>query len=119
MNKTIQSVFCIAVLMTAPAVLACDYPPRIDIPNGLTATKEEMLLGQKAVKQYVADMEAYLDCLVSEEKTARSEMLDLQPEDEQQREDILNKKYNAAVDELEQVAAAFNTEVQAFRGREE
>ena len=41
-------------------------------------------------------------------------MDDLQPEDEQQREDMLNKKYNAAVDEMETVAANFNTEVQAF-----
>ena len=78
-----------------------------------------MLAGQRNVKQYVADMEAYLECIVAEEKTARSEMDNLAPEDEQQREDMLNKKYNAAVDEMETVAANFNTEVQTFRGRGE
>ena len=89
------------------------------MPNGGIATKEEMLEGQRAVKKYVAEMEAYLDCIVAEEKAARSTMDNLLPEDEQQREDMLNKKYNAAVDEMETVAAAFNTEVQAFRSRDQ
>ena len=106
-------------LLLAPAIFACDYPSRVDIPNGGTATKDEMLQGQRDVKQYVATMEAYLDCIVAEEKAARAEMVDLQPEDEQQREDMLNKKYNAAVDEMERVAAEFNTEVQAYRGRDQ
>ena len=46
-------------------------------------------------------------------------MDDLAPEDEQQREDLLTKKYNAAVDEMERIAAEFNTEVQAYRNREQ
>ncbi|MEM7500739.1 MAG: hypothetical protein AAF417_01795 [Pseudomonadota bacterium] len=108
-----------ASLLLAPPVFACDYPGKIDIPNGATATRDEMLQGQRDVKQYVTDMEAYLDCIVAEEKTARADMDDLEAEDEQQREDMLNKKYNAAVDEMETVAANFNTEVQAFRARDE
>lgn len=107
------------VLSIAPAIFACDYPARVDVPNGGTATKEDMLQGQRDVKQYVADMEAYLDCIVAEEREARSEMEGLQPEDEQQREDMLNKKYNAAVDDMEKVAARFNIEVQAYRGRDQ
>lgn len=77
-----------------------------------------MIEGQRGVKQYVADMEAYLECIVAEEKTARSEIEDLKPEDEQQREDMLTKKYNAAVAEMEEVAARFNVEVQAFKSRD-
>lgn len=88
------------------------------IPNGGTATKEDMLEGQRGVKKYVADMEIYLECIVEEEKVARAAMEDLQPEDEQQREEAINKKYNAAVDEMERVAAQFNAEVQAYRARE-
>lgn len=110
---------CFFVVFAAPVAFACDYPARVDIPNGVTATKEEMLQAQRDVKQYVTDMETYLDCIVSEEKAARSEMMDLQPEDEQQREDMLNKKYNAAVDEMETIAATFNSEVQAYRGRDQ
>lgn len=118
--KKIPGLFVgVSILLVSPAVFACDYPAKVDIPDGGTASKEDMLEGQRAVKKYVADMEAYLDCIVAEEKVARSEMDDLQPEDEQQREDLLNKKYNAAVDEMETVAAAFNAEVQAYRGRDQ
>jgi hypothetical protein len=31
---------------------------------------------------------------------------------------MLTKKYNAAVDEMEQVAAKFNVEVQTFKARD-
>ena len=102
--------------MTLPAILiagtvfACDYPARVLIPNGNTATKEEMIDGQRGVKEYVTSMEIYLECIVEEEKRAREAIADLQPEDEQDREDALNKKYNAAVDEMERVAAQFNAE---------
>jgi hypothetical protein len=34
-----------------------------------------------------------------------------------QREDMLTKKYNAAVDEMEKTAANFNNEVQAYKAR--
>jgi hypothetical protein len=63
-------------------------------------------------------MESYLECIVDEEKAARAAIEDLQPEQEKQREEALNKKYNAAVDEMERIAAQFNAEVQAFRARE-
>jgi len=78
-----------------------------------------MIEGQRGVKKYVADMEVYLECIVEEEKQSREGINDLQPEVEQEREDMLNKKYNAAVDEMERVAAQFNAEVQAFRARED
>jgi len=103
----------------AAQVIACEYPSRVEIPNGNAASKEQMIEGQTKVKQYVATMEAYLDCLLEEEKNARNGMDDLSPEDEQLREDMLNKKYNAAVDEMEKVAARFNDEVQAYRNKEQ
>jgi hypothetical protein len=109
----------ICLLFATTVVLACDYPKRVLIPNGNTATKDEMIAGQRGVKQYVADMEIYLQCLVEEEKQARDAMDELPPEVEQEREDMLNKKYNAAVDEMERVAAQFNAEVQAFRAKED
>lgn len=118
MNKICKLCAAISLLFFAQGALACDYPSRILIPNGNTATKEEMLAGQQGVKKYVAEMEVYLECIVEEEKAQRTAMEDLLPEDEQEREDILNKKYNAAVDEMERIAAQFNAEVQAYRARD-
>lgn len=108
----------IAALVLGQTASACDYPNRISIPSGANASKEEMLEGQKSVKTFVADMEEYLDCILEEEKAARAEIEDLTPEVEQQREDMLTKKYNAAVEEMEKVAAAFNVEVQAYKERD-
>lgn len=112
------TVSLLASLVSAQ-VVACEYPSRVEIPNGNSASKAQMIEGQAKVKEYVATMEAYLDCLLDEEKNARNTMDDLSPEDEQLREDMMNKKYNAAVDEMEKVAARFNDEVQAYRAKEQ
>ena len=117
MNKFIKLICSVSVLLGAHSALACDYPKRIIIPNGTTATKEDMLEGQRGVKKFVADMELYLECIVDTEKMARAQMEEISADDEQQREDLLNKKYNAAVDEMERVAAQFNVEVQAYRAK--
>jgi len=117
MNNLIKLICSASVLFAAQAVFACDYPNRIVVPNGTTATKEEMLEGQRGVKRFVSEMEVYLECIVDTEKTSRAGMDEISAEDEQQREDMLNKKYNAAVDEMERIAAQFNVEVQAYRSR--
>lgn len=119
MNRVIN-LFCgISIVFAAQSVLACEYPTRASVPNGGTATKEEMVAGQKAVKSFVSEMETYLECIVDEEQKTRAKMEDLEPEEEQQREDMLTKKYNAAVDDMEKVAAQFNTEVQTYKARGE
>lgn len=119
MKKTTTFLFSTSLLLAASVSFACDYPKRVLIPNGNTATKEEMIEGQRGVKQYVADMEVYLQCIMDEERQARDALPELTPETEQEREDLLNKKYNAAVDEMERVAAQFNAEVQAYKAKEQ
>lgn len=117
MKNLIKLVCIISLVFGMQSAFACDYPDRVPIPNGTTATKEEMLEGQRSVKAYVDAMEAYLECIVEEEKLARAAIEELSPEQEQQREDMLNKKYNAAVDEMERLAAQYNVEVQAYRAK--
>ena len=114
----IKGLIAVSLLFPAASAFACDYPERVMIPNGNTATKEDMIAAQRGVKKYVAEMEVYLECIVDEERIARDAIDDLPPEVEQEREDMLNKKYNAAVDEMERVAAQFNAEVQAYRAQE-
>ncbi len=106
-------------LLAAPLAIACDYPQRANVPDGQTATKEEMIQGQKAVKAYMAEMEDYLACIEAEEKANLSELEEPEPEMLAQREEMLNKKYNAAVEEMEIIAAQFNEEVRAYKGRAE
>jgi len=95
--------------------MACDYPSeRASIPRG-DVSKEELLAAQRSVKAYMAALTEYRDCIVEEEKLARLAMADLAPEVEQQREEMLNKKFNAAIEDEERVAAKFNEAVQAYK----
>ncbi len=118
MKKLSKLTASLVLLFVAQSVFACDYPTRVMVPNGNTATKEDMLTGQKGVKTYVAEIEVYLECIIAEEKTARDTLGALEPEQEQEREDMVNKKYNAAVDEMERLAAQFNSEVQAYNAQD-
>jgi hypothetical protein len=118
MTKLTSAISAIAFFFSAHAGLACDYPAKVSVADGSKATKEEMIASQGAVKKYVADMEAYLACIVDEEKAAVAAMGELAPEVEQQRTEMLDKKYNAAVEEMERTAADFNAEVQAYKARD-
>lgn len=119
MTKILKYVSAAALLATSPAVFACDYPERADIVSGTTASKEEMIETQKAVKAYMAAMEEYLACIATEEEEAVAELEDPDEETLQQRQMLLAKKHNAAVEEMELVAAEFNEQVRLYKGREE
>ena len=106
-----------AVTVIAPLGLACDYPERVSIPNGNTATKDEMVAGQRGVKKFMADMETYLACIEEEDKQNRAGIEEPDPIVEAQRDEMIVKKHNAAVDDMEKVAAAFNEEVRAYKAR--
>lgn len=99
------------------AQAACEYPASIRIPDGSTATKDEMIDGQKAVKQYMADMDAYLACLEKENAAAAVEAEDA--EIAAQREALHVKRHNAAVEAMEGLAARFNEQVRAYKARSE
>ncbi|MBT8091640.1 MAG: hypothetical protein KJN77_01300 [Gammaproteobacteria bacterium] len=106
-----------AMLFASPQALACDYPQRAGIPDGATATKEEMIDGQREVKSYMAAMEEYLSCIESAEQDTVAGNDGLDEDARQQRIAMFNKKYNAAVDEMNLVAAEFNIQVRAYKER--
>lgn len=91
------------------AQAACEYPPEVKIPDGQAATQAEMATAQAAVKQYMADMETYMNCLDAEAAAI--------PADQQtpEQQALAVKRHNAAVDAMENVAAQFNTQVKAFK----
>ena len=119
MKTTIRIASLLSLLGAAGTGMACDYPAKVDIPSGTTATKEEMVAAYQGVKEFVANIDVYLECIVEEEEIARLAMEDLAPEVEQAREDKLTQKYNAAVEDSEMTAERFNTEYRTFKAREE
>ncbi|NJD31567.1 MAG: hypothetical protein FIB04_06750 [Gammaproteobacteria bacterium] len=111
----------LAVLLASgvSAHAACVYPQApTKFPNGATATKDEMLAAQKSVKEYQAAVEGtYLPCLEQEKNAAVAALDPADPDlanKKQSIEAVWAKKNNAAVDELQAVAAHFNDEIKAY-----
>lgn len=112
--------FCLSILaattvLLAQPALACDYPARPDIPDGATATKDEMLAASASVKDYLAKVDEYLTCIEDEEKAAVDSMAERPDDSElQRRNDMLNKRFDAANEEKALVGEMFNQQVRAF-----
>ena len=117
MNNTMKTVISVALILITQSAFACDYPERVDMPNGATASKDEMLAGQKGVKNYMANMDTYLACIEAEEAQAVIELGEIDEETSRQREEMFNKKYNAAVEEMNLVAEEFNIQVRAYKAK--
>lgn len=90
------------------AAVACEMPTMIEVPNGETATLDEMVAARDAVIEYLAAMDEYLAC-VDRETAAEG---DDAPEEFRR---LMAQRYNSAVSEMETVAAAFNEELREFR----
>ena len=87
------SVAILCALGSTP-VLACERPSApSSIPDGATASKEDMLAAKKAVDAFKSGMEEYFTC----EKSAA--------------------KKDAAGAELVKVADRFNAQVKAFKAK--
>jgi hypothetical protein len=96
--------------VSGEAARKCKVPERPAIPNGRSATEEEMLDAQKKMKAYLAGGEAYLGCL-DQLKAGWGEA----PTPEQMEIHVL--LYNRMVDEMQATGDLFNQSVRAFKGK--
>jgi hypothetical protein len=117
-TKKTTAALSVAALFLAHSALACDYPVRIkDIPDGNSATRDEMVAGKKAVQSYLLDMDSYLTCIEAEEAQAMISMGKIDEDTKRQRKATYDKKYNAAVEEMNLVAEEFNIQLRAFNAK--
>ena len=118
MNKLTNMAGFAALLLIAQSALACDYPERVDnLPDGNSATRDEMVAGKKAVQSYLAEMEEYLSCIEAEEAKALVTMGEVDDETKRQRKLTFDKKHNAAVEEMNLVAEQFNIQLRAYNAK--
>jgi len=118
MNKMTRAVVAAIFFLSGPMVLACDYPSRpADLPDGATASKDEMFVGVKAISAYQTTMQEYLDCIEADEIVAVTGMDSVDKEAKQKRSTMFNKKYNAAVDEMTLTVEQFNAQIRAYKQR--
>lgn len=121
MNKTIISATLLASLLAAGAAsAACSYPKSPSgLPDGATATEDEMVSGMKAIKEYNTQVSEYLECLETEMNTRiEAAGADAPADQVEQIKAIHTKRHNAAVEELEATAARFNEQVKVYKARE-
>ena len=121
-NKTMNSMtriaISVALFFLAQSAFACDYPARVDqIPDGNTASRDEMIAGKKLVQNYIAEMEEYLSCIEAREAQAVIAMGAADEETKRQRASTFDKKYNAAVEEMNLVAEQFNVQLRAYNAK--
>ena len=102
------------ILLAAPLAFSCDYPNRPAIPDGNTATKDELLAAKTDVGTYLVGVDEYLICVEASEKEAIAELKITDPEDLKRRDKLISKKFNAANDEKALVGEQFNQQVRAY-----
>ena len=120
--STHASIVSLMLLSATAADAACVYPQAPQaIPNGGTATKEQMLAGQAAIKEYSKTVqETYLPCLEQEKNESLAALDPADPEFQQKKtaiEAVHAKKHNAALDELQAVAGHWSEEIKAFNAQ--
>lgn len=120
MIKTIITGALLVSLAAATASAECTYPKSPSgLPDGATASQDQMVGGMKAIKEYNAAVSTYLTCLETEMNTRIEAAGSDAPADQvEQIKAIHTKRHNAAVEELESTAARFNEQVKVFKGRE-
>ena len=113
--RAMLTVSILAVLAAGPVAFAdCTPPPddSVQIPDGTTATRDQMIAAQRAVKAYDSAVKAYGDCMQQEENAkiaagGKKDKLDPQ----------YAKLINTQVDKVTKVAAKFNDELHAYQAK--
>ena len=99
----------LAASLAPAAQAACEYPTDVKIPDGKSATQEDITAASSAVKKYLADMEGYMDCI-----DADAAALPVEAQTPEVKA-LHVKRYNAAVDAMEATANSFNEQLRAFK----
>lgn len=117
MKHLTHTVFAL-MLTTGHAVAQdCTAPEKPTLPDGSSATMEQMLEGQKTVKAYQAENVAFRECLEPglEKAKLAAEQGEEGSEEAVEAFMTLQESYNNSVSAEEAVAGQFNTEVREFK----
>jgi hypothetical protein len=116
-----KSLFALAATaaLSAAAYADCPYPAAPDkIPDGATATLQDMLAGQKAIGDYNKAVNDYVACIDREVEDAIAKGGDkIKPEQKADMQRVETQKHNAAIDQLQSIADRFNEQVKVFKAK--
>ena len=124
--KSLLAAIAIAISFPAFADADCTRPdPAGDVPDGSTATRNEMLDAKDRVQQFVQRGEMYLDCMSKQIEETRAEVQSAVASSEEsemsdkvaavrERYRDLVKDHDKVVSEMQQLADDFNTALSDF-----
>jgi len=117
--KALLAFAATAALSAAAAPADCPYPGAPDkLPDGATATLQDMLAGQKAVADYNKSVNDYVACIDKELQDAIARAGDkIKPEQKADMQRVETQKHNAAIDQLQSVADRFNEQVKVYKAK--
>jgi hypothetical protein len=111
--RVILAASILGVLASAPLYAACTPPDNnVVIPNGTTATKDEMLAAQKALRAYNQAVADFSTCLQQETdgKIAAGG-------DKEKLTAAMAKRNNSEVDKVQALADRWKVELAAFKAK--
>ena len=117
MNKFFRPALGATLVLASFTVFACDYPERPFIPDGATASKEELLAAKDGVQTFLASVDEYLQCVELEDQATLASMDDATPEERAEHDKSMNRKFDAANEEKAMVGEQFNQQVRAYNGK--
>ena len=104
--KHILPVIAVALATTVPAYADCVLPPPPSrVPDGATASQQEMATAMQTLRDYNGDVDTYNKCLDFEAKQNHLSATDVM------------RMHNTAVETLQKVAAKFNEQVRTFKAK--
>jgi hypothetical protein len=117
--KVLLPLTLLAALAAAPVYADCTPPNNdVKIPDGATATKDEMLAAQHAIKDDNAAVAAFGDCLQAEKDAKIAQGGDKLTDADKVKigTEYVNRQ-NAEVEKLQKLADQFNVELRAYKAK--
>ncbi|WP_439133159.1 hypothetical protein [Pseudomaricurvus sp.] len=117
MNPIKIALLCL-VMGSSYSFAECSNPTAPEMPNGSTASMDEMLAGKAAVSAFQKENATYLECIGKEMEAIKATLKEGSKEDmaaAQKNFTELADTYNQAVTAEETLAGKFNTEIRAFK----
>jgi len=115
MKASLKHLIATGLLASAPVFAAdCVMPETPELPDGTSATMDEMISGQKAFKAFQADAQAFRDC-VDETMEAMKAAADEGEEAAVAKYTAAVKDYNGSVAAEEKLAEEFNSAIRAYK----
>jgi len=117
MTRMIKIATAMMFVFATSLAFACDYPERPSIPDGNTASKDDLLAAKNSVQVFIAEVDEYLTCIETAEKDAVAELDNPSAEELARRDDMLNKKFDAANEEKVLLGEQFNQQIRAYNAK--